>query len=290
MQPHEYPRRILLAVIGRSPQLVTESLFALAVGYAPPFVPTEIRIITTTEGAEHARLELLSNEPGWFFRLCKDYDLPKIQFDDSCIHVLCDEQGSTLSDIRSAMDNACAADFITEQVRTFTADAGASLHVSIAGGRKTMGFYLGYALSLFGRPQDRLSHVLVSPLFESHPSFYYPTPYERVIHTQDRARRALDAHRAEVTLAEIPFVRLRERVLPNRLLEGSASYSQTVAAAQRALNGGELVIDYGERCVTAGQVTFRLPSKHLAFLGWFARRHRQGLPPLPRPWDEVPDL
>jgi len=30
--------------------------------------------------------------------------------------------------------------------------------------------------------------------------------------------------------------------------------------------------------------------KQLAFLGWFARRHRQGLPPLRRPWDEVPDL
>jgi CRISPR-associated protein (TIGR02584 family) len=28
------------------------------------------------------------------------------------------------------------------------------------GERKTMGFYVGYALSLFGRAQDRLSHVI----------------------------------------------------------------------------------------------------------------------------------
>jgi CRISPR-associated protein (TIGR02584 family) len=41
-----------------------------------------------------------------------------------------------------------------------TADPQASLHVSIAGERKTMGFYVGYALSLFGRTQGRLSHVL----------------------------------------------------------------------------------------------------------------------------------
>jgi CRISPR-associated protein (TIGR02584 family) len=33
--------------------------------------------------------------------------------------------------------------------------------MSIAGGRKTMGFYAGYALSLYGRAQDRMSHVLV---------------------------------------------------------------------------------------------------------------------------------
>jgi CRISPR-associated protein (TIGR02584 family) len=67
-----------------------------------------------------------------------------------------------LEDIVTEADNVAVADFITEKVRAVTADPEASLHVSIAGGRKTMGFYLGYALSLFGRPQDRLSHVLVS--------------------------------------------------------------------------------------------------------------------------------
>lgn len=37
-----------------------------------------------------------------------------------------------------------------------------------------MGFFVGYALSLFGRAQDRLSHVLVSDPFESLTDFYYP--------------------------------------------------------------------------------------------------------------------
>ncbi|MBV5299598.1 MAG: TIGR02584 family CRISPR-associated protein, partial [Rhodoferax sp.] len=76
-------------------------------------------------------------------------------------------------DIRSPADNRAAADFITAQVRAITADSGCALHASIAGGRKTMGFYLGYALSLFGRPQDRLSHVLVSEPFESSYDFFY---------------------------------------------------------------------------------------------------------------------
>ena len=90
-------------------------------------------------------------------------------------------------------DNDATADAITERLRAFTADPETALHVSIAGGRKTMGYYLGYALSLFGRPQDRLSHVLVSPPFESHPQFYYPSPGERVIHTLGPNPQPLDA-------------------------------------------------------------------------------------------------
>jgi CRISPR-associated protein (TIGR02584 family) len=35
-----------------------------------------------------------------------------------------------------------------------------SLNVSIAGERKAMGFYVGYALSPFGCAQGRLSHVI----------------------------------------------------------------------------------------------------------------------------------
>lgn len=65
-----------------------------------------------------------------------------------------------------------AADAIVELVRRCTQDDQTALHVSIAGGRKTMGFFMGYALSLYGRPQDRLSHVLVSAPFESNHDFY----------------------------------------------------------------------------------------------------------------------
>lgn len=54
-----------------------------------------------------------------------------------------------MDDIRSPEDNRAAADFITAQVRHFTADPQCALHVSIAGvGRKTMGVW-GYALSLY---------------------------------------------------------------------------------------------------------------------------------------------
>lgn len=287
-QPATAPRRILLAVTGLSPQIVTETLYALAMRTDPPWLPTEIHLLTTARGAEHARLNLLSQEPGWFHRLRDDYGLPDIRFDAECIEVIRDAAGNPLEDIRSQADNDATADAITERLRAFTADPETALHVSIAGGRKTMGYYLGYALSLFGRAQDRLSHVLVSPPFESHPQFYYPSPGERVIHTLGPNPQPLDCRRAEVTLAEIPFVRLREG-LPEALLAGRARFSGTVAALNRVFGPPSLTLDLHGRRIRAGETGLSLPPAELAFLSLFARRAQRGLPPLQAPPKDAPD-
>ena len=274
-QPHDHPRRLLVAVTGLSPQIVTETVYALAVQARPRFVPTEVRLITTEEGAEHAKLSLLHPESGWFHRLCADYDLPPIGFGPEHIHVLKGADGRPLGDIRSPEDNERAADTITDLVRGLTGDEGSALHVSIAGGRKTMGFYLGYALSLYGREQDRLSHVLVNAPYESHPEFFYPTPGSRLIHTPGPRSRPYDAQDARVTLAEIPFVRLRDE-LSEGLREGEVRFSEAVAAAQRAIGPAELVIDLPGRRVRAGGEVIPLRPLHIAFLAWLARRQACG--------------
>ena len=54
--PAEYPKRVLLAVTGLSPQVVTETLFALTQSADERFEPTEVHLITTADGAERARL------------------------------------------------------------------------------------------------------------------------------------------------------------------------------------------------------------------------------------------
>lgn len=220
------------------------------------FIPTEVHLITTLEGAEQARLTLLSEGPGWFHRLRQDYGLPEIRFTLDTLHILHDAEGRLLRDIRGVADNEAIADAITATVRELTADPECAVHASIAGGRKTMGFYLGYALSLFGRSQDRLSHVLVSSPFESNQDFFYPTLRERVIYTADR--QPLDARDATVMLADIPFVRLRDG-LQETLLEPGASFSAVVAQAQRNLAAPRLTLDL-ERCqVRCGETVVALP-------------------------------
>lgn len=284
--PASFPRRILLAVTGLSPQIVTETLHALAVAHKEPFVPTEIHLITSAQGAERARLALLSDKPGWFHRLRKDYELPPIAFDDAHIHVLRDAGGKALTDIRTPADNLACADFITEKVRALSADPQCALHVSIAGGRKTMGFFLGYALSLFGRGQDRLSHVLVSEPFENSWAFFYPTPYENIIETADK--QLVDARNARLSLAEIPFVSLRHG-LPTALLDGSARFEETVSAARTALGPARLEIDLRTRTVCASGRSFQLPPVDLALLTLFARRALAAQPALPAPPKDAPD-
>lgn len=294
-QPHTYPRRILLMVTGRTPQVVTETVFALCRAQAPAFIPTEIRLITTSEGADDARLSLLSNDPGWFHALRKDYALPDIGFTAEHIDVLRDTDGDALPDIRNHSDNDRAADQIVARMRELTADPNSALHVSLAGGRKTMGYYLGYALSLFGRPQDRLSHVLVSAPYESNRDFYYPTPYPRVIYTYGatpQQQRPIDARDAQVTLADIPFVRLRDN-LPAALMglgTGEIGFTAVVNAAQRALDPPAITIDYpnGELAIHTGQ-RIHLPAAQLAFYGYIARRQGHGRRPVPRPYEHEAD-
>jgi CRISPR-associated protein (TIGR02584 family) len=282
---YPYARRILLVITGLTPQVVTETVCALAQAREP--LPTEIHVLSTARGRDEAWRKLLSEEPGWFRRLCRDYALPPIAFDEDCLHVLEDALGRPLDDIRTPENNARAADGITERIRHLTEDPACQLHVSLAGGRKTMGFLAGYALSLFGRPQDRLSHVLVSPPYESLPDFFYPTPYPLMIPMRDE--KQIDAQNAEVTLADIPFLRLRHS-LPDNLLTGAARFSEIVQNAQQALGPPELRIDYAKLRLIAGGVAVRMPPADLAFYGWLARRALEGREPVRRPGKkDVPD-
>ena len=273
------PRRILLAVTGLTPQVVTETLYALACRAEAPWIPDEIHLITTATGAENARLNLLLPD-GWFHRLCADYRLPAIEFPVKNIHILRDANDAPLDDIRTPEQNTLAADFITETMRRMTGTADSELHVSIAGGRKTMGYYLGYALSLYGRPQDRLSHVLVSDPFETNREFFYPTPYDHPIHSKRGDKEiTVDARNARVELADIPFVRLRAG-LPTELLQGGARFSQAVAAAHCSGREVGLVIDLAARTAAAGGESLKLTRQNFTLMLWLARRRLEGRTPI----------
>lgn len=284
--PNPFPRRILLAVTGLSPQIVTETLYALAhpaTDASPAFLPTEIHLLTTAEGARLARAALLHTDGGQFHALLADYPvLGRPTFDEESIHIIADAGGQPLADIRSPADNAAAADAITALVAELTRDDEAALHVSIAGGRKTMGFYLGYAFSLFARPQDRLSHVLVSPPFENHPEFFFPPARPRRLATRDG--RHVDTAEAAVTLAEIPVVRLRHG-LPEKLIDGRAGFVDTVDALQDSFAPPRLEIGLADRCVVCGGREVALAPALVAWLAFWAEAARAGQPL--RSWRDI---
>ena len=272
-QPQNYPRRILLAVAARSPQIVTETIYALMQQTDARCMPTEVHIITTQRGKAYVeQLICRPEKKGWLKKLCDDYQLPMPQCDVSHIHCITDHQGVTLDDIRTREDNTHAADFITGIVQTLTADNDSSLVVSLSGGRRTMTFYVGYALSLFGRAQDRLTHVLVEDEYFFNTEFFYPTPQPLWVVRDDNT--GFDASKVEVTLADIPFVRLREG-LPSRLLSGQISFSDTVDAAQAELAPAKVSFDAQSGTLICGNKTVDMNTVELSFYVLMLKRCQQ---------------
>lgn len=260
---------LLLAVSGMTPQIVTETLYGIHQEGQP--LPERIVLVTSASGRQMART--LAGPDGQIARLCRDYGLPVIPFETSDIRVITGADGNPLPDIRTVEENNAAADFLINLVRELTLDEAGPLHVSLAGGRKTMGFYIGYALSLFGRDQDRLSHVLVSEGYEGQREFYYPTPDYREITVSDQ--KVLDASKARVELADIPFLRLRD-LLPDNTLTEKRSFSETVRESQIDACTGHIVIHPDNQYMDIDGRRIRVTTLQGCYYAWLLSKHQGG--------------
>ena len=275
-EPHEFPRRILLASLGLTPQVLTETLYALVSPRnreAPPFVPTEIQVVTTTAGRDAARRELLDPATGRFPRFCADYGLDPcaIAFDDQSF-VVVERDGRPLPDVVSAADHAAVAATMLRLVRRLTADDRAAVHASMAGGRRTIAFYLAHALSLYGRVHDRLSHVLVDPRFAADDAYYYPPPTPATVLVRGRHLNTADAGLA---LADVPFLRLRDE-LPLRLIDTLAPYSTPHADGSGPAARPAIELDPRQRLIVADGNAIHLPPADFAFYAVMVRRRARG--------------
>ncbi|GAL02430.1 CRISPR-associated protein NE0113 [Photobacterium aphoticum] len=223
-------KNILLCTTGASPQVVTETLYALFTqGKA---YPDEMYVITTASAKAMLVEGLLTQ--GHLQALYEEYGMPAVTFDESHIWLIEDEQGQPVFDAKGEEDQAYMANFITRKVAELTADANTAIHASIAGGRKTMAFYMGYAMSLLGREQDALSHVFVNDEFEFVPDFYFPTQGDHWIAGKVPGMQ-LNTKEAVVTLAEIPFVRMRKKFEDDLISQiEEATFSKTVARMNAA--------------------------------------------------------
>ncbi len=269
-QPGTYSRRALVCVIGLAPQVLTETLYALAVESDPPWVPTEIHVITTSKGADKLKRELMSPGTGQFHRLCKAYlQDSAIEFtsESSHLHIIT-RDGVALEDIDDPLDNSAAANTILSVVASLVNDPNCAIHASIAGGRKTMGFLLGYALSLLGRSQDRLSHVLVSSPFEGHPDFYFPPRRPKMLTM--RGGEQLSTSMAKVTLAPIRVVMfavgLREKIALERI-----DFEELVLQAEGDLIPLPVVISPAAHTIQVGKVSVELEPVEMAWYSWPCR-------------------
>jgi len=274
-------KHILLCVAGMTPQIITETLYALTQMQGERV--DEIRVITTLGGRSRILESLLNPQTGKFFEFCRDYQInpASIKFDETTIALLRTADGCMLEDIRSGKDNKQAANQICEIVQELTKNPHTRLHASVAGGRKTMGIYLTAAMQLFGRTQDRLSHVLVSEEFETHRDFFYKPPIPRDLEIRDREGneiKTISTAQAEIYLADIPFIRLRG-VISEWLRISGYSYSDFVLRAQEDLDlldsSHELRLNIKDRTVVVASRSARLTERELFFYLFFAFMRKQ---------------
>ena len=197
----------LIAVIGSTPQVMTETFWTLRVQRHVPI--DEVFVLTTTMGKETCQQRLL--DEGRFAKMLSDYgiDPNTVVFDADHIRVFEDAKGNFLDDIRTSDDNRLARDQLFRWIEEWTQDAQVALHCSLAGGRKSMGYLLGAAIQFFGRPQDRLYHVLVTPPeIEMNRDFFFPPVREEQIPTSDGQR--ISTADVRIELAELPYVSVRD--------------------------------------------------------------------------------
>ncbi len=206
-------KNILFAVVGLSPQVITETLYAL---HQSNQTVDAIHVITTRDGKEKIYAELLGGEGGHYYRYLKDYgiDSTGIDFGQRNIHVIKDEHGIEIPDIVDEMENERLLKKCLELAFHFTRDQDSAVFFSVAGGRKTMSSCLTLAAQMYGRPQDRLYHVLVSAEFESNRNFYYPPKTSQTIELKDQNGQPYykETRYAQVNLIHIPFVSIREKL------------------------------------------------------------------------------
>jgi len=185
---------VLIAVSGSTPSIITETLYHYLVN--DKITINEIHVITTAIGQRILHEKLTQN--GVIYNLYKDHQLDLSLMPNLQLHVIQNRENKPLEDVRTREDNEDAARTIINFIRGKASVKNNRLFCTLSGGRKTMSSHMGLAMNIFGRVQDELSHVLVSPEdVERDHNFYYPRPGDTT---------------ARVELAKIPFFRLREKL------------------------------------------------------------------------------
>jgi len=258
-------REALILVGGTTPQIITETIYALRFLEEPVFLD-EIFVITTKVGREIIEGRLISD--GRLEEFFNEFGIKPLT---PTFMIVSDSNGKALEDIRTREENEAVGNFVAEFIKEKTEDNSSRLHCSIAGGRKTMSFYLGAALGLFGRPRDRLYHVLVTPEFESHPDFYWKPEKNRILEvSRGGIKKEIDTKDARISLAELPFIRLREK-FP---LKGE-SFRELVAEGQMEIDTAStqlsMKVNLADRFLEIGATTIRMRPMQLVIYNAFVR-------------------
>lgn len=298
---------ILLTVSGMSPAIITETIWALACE-SPPTVPDEVIVVTTLQGEGDIQRLLLAPENGWrgksvwetlradvFRKTKRPAKSLALQLSIRVID-LPGESGvrEKATDIRSGAENNHAADFILNALAPHALAEDCHVIASIAGGRKTMGALLYGAMTLVAKETDRLTHVLVNQPFEMCRTFFYPAQPVKILEAGPPGQTiSVDATTAEIGLADIPFVPLRNGF--RELGEGGMTFHGLVRRYSRELTRANtekprIALDREEGILTVQETRIPLAGRELLVCMFLHQRLVQKLAAYPSTADAQDDF
>lgn len=269
--------KILIALVGTSPAVVTETLWALANPNVLPdkrFLPDKLVLITTGEGRTAIEDELLKSSgrvaplvalaalvgalhlavegQGLEIRV-PDLPRPTVQGADRG-----DDNTEPDSDVHSQDELGRMGDLIFSTFHHFTSQPTSQICLSIAGGRKTMSHLAGTVMAMLARPDDFMTHVLVEPsdierctdyfypFFKSADLFIPPAPG-----SADQTPIKVKQTHENVRLSTVPFLRLRNiKGIANAVSNYAAhGFTVSVARANEQLRSGkQWTLTYRKAC------------------------------------------
>lgn len=204
-------RTYLIAIVGMSPAVLTETVWALA-SLKEPIIPDSIIVFTTNSCVQKLKEFKLTHWDNMVAAIRKkvgDHFGPySLSFQESGIRILTSEDRLDLSDVRTEADNMSIANAFYKEIADLLDDDrnDVRLIASIAGGRKSMGAMLHSVMSVLGRKNDKIYHVLTSGVDLPPASFAYPGCV-----ISDKKERAI-AKNVQLNLAEVPFIPIASMV------------------------------------------------------------------------------
>jgi len=281
---------ILLASLGLAPPIVTETLWAMmhpakqkdrARFVRAPIYPSIVHLVTTARYPERATDPDSDREAK--ARAAEEPDAQKEIYERSALiegkikelYQSVDRKPPTvrfdvvkypketrsrlyLEDIRTQEQNVIYSNHILGVVHSYAKKPGDVIHMSLAGGRKSMSSYDLSAMMLFGRPQDELTHVLVNPplLERAGLSFWWPDQPEKSvpIKVEDTIVAVPTTTEAGVSaeLVNVPFFHLGV-TLPKGVSPANFDLGQLVEFVEFERQLGKVVIDCQTRMISAGK-------------------------------------
>ncbi|EKD27919.1 MAG: CRISPR-associated protein, NE0113 family [uncultured bacterium] len=265
---------VLIQLMGMSPAVLTETIWALAVQYS--LIPDEVIILGTDKSISNLHQKMFA-ENIWN-EFLKDFKNSKYNIKNKLTYgksQACNiifpsmDNSKDLSDVRNLDDSESVGNTILKVLNNYTSNPDIRIIASIAGGRKTMGAIFTTCMTLLARPSDMLCHVLVSDPFENQslvPQFFYPK--KEIIHELND--KQFPSKKCTLTLSEIPFIRLRSwyekelKSIPRTSFKELVSILQGKVSAK--LSNITLKLSNKELCLGGGSINLSPIQAYSMFL------------------------